>query len=195
MAKSKFISSLVLSLDITLLPWLAPSLDVIASCIEQAADDIGSLRAISLTSRAVRRLCYRYLFRRIHYSSGFERTYSLEDLNEGLNQIPHLCRHVREFDISPQRASYWGLFTATQLTPCTLRSLLTHFPRLTALTLRSFSFVRCSHAGSCVPCPPLDECCNVYLSRFMVDPSCNLVTFLEPCGCTRFLHNAYKLLT
>ena len=152
----------------------APPLDVIAECIDCVANDLPTLLSVSLTSYAVRRLCYKHLFRKIHYCSGFERPYSLHNLNEDLENFAHLWRHVREFVVAPQRRSFWGLFTATRISPCTLWRILDHFPHLTVLTLCSFNLVPFTHAGPCVSCPPLPECSQVLISRVLVGPECGL---------------------
>ena len=76
--------------------------------------------------------------------------------------------------VAPQRPYYWGLYSATQITPCLLWNIITHFPLLTDLTLRSFTLRPCTHEGACIPIPPMINLRNVQISRVLLGPLCHL---------------------
>ena len=142
-------------------------------CVDCVANDKSTLLACSQTSLAVRRLCYKHLFREIHYVSGVPRGYKLTHLLQDLDKIPHLCGYVRRFVIAP-RQSYWGLLTEAKMSPCILWGIISHFPRLTTIILHSFTLVGCSHDGPCISCPMLPDCRSVDICRVLVTPVCDL---------------------
>lgn len=106
-------------------------------------------------SRGVRRATVPLLFRRISLESGHPDAITPSEFLEALDDMAHVTQYIRTLDIGPDLVgdTQWLSPKWTQLTPCTLYSILHCLPRLDTLLISCFTWTSCTKKHTCMPAP------------------------------------------